>query len=256
MFRMFKRSPLTAALILSVALGATIGTLTAVVGASAVSGGDFAYRGRSDPPPPLPALGGHFVRITEEVVRSPQEGAFPGRDSWVTVTWARIDEHGVMAQFRSVTTGADGQVRQDQLYNAGSEVVNSSDWMGTGHACSESLEIGDIGSGIPTLDSGSLTGRGFELVDEVDGIETWRASGPVVSGFQSTTQEIYVRSDKGYDLGSKLSGSTPDGSSSVIYSRRVSIEESVTPPADSFTMARLGPCPGHTPTESVGREVK
>ncbi|MEO8539031.1 MAG: hypothetical protein ABI577_04760 [bacterium] len=196
------------------------------------------------------------MKITEEVARSPHEGAFPGDDSWATITWARIDEHGEMAQFRSVTTGVDGQVRQDQLYGAGSEVVNSPDWMGTGQACSESLEIGDIGSGIPTLDADSLTSRGFELVGEVDGVETWRASGLVVSGYQSTAQEVYVRSDKGYDLGSTLTGTASDGSSAVIYSRRVTIDESATPPSDPFTMAPLGPCPGHAPTESGEREVK
>lgn len=255
MSRVFNRSPLIYILALALFLGVTIGMLTATSSPTTASGKDFGYRGQSEPPQPLPALSGRIVRITEEVTRSPREGAFPGDDSWVTVTWAEIDEQGAMARFRSVTSGADGEIRQDQLYELGSEVVNDANWMGTGQACSETLAIGAIGSGIPTLDADSLASRGFELVAEVDGVETWTASGPVASGYQSTTQEVFRNRAKGYDLGSRLTGKAPNGSSAVIYSRRVTIDQPTAPTTDPFAMEPLGPCPGHAPTQPDG-EVK
>lgn len=251
MLHVLKRSPVTSALALTIVLGAAIGTFTAVFSSTEVSGKDFAYRGHAEPPPPLPALSGHVVKVTEQVTRGPKEKGFEGGDSWVTETLAEIDQNGLMARFRSVTTGTDGKLRQDQLYEFGTEVVNSWNWMGTGQSCSETLAVGDIGSGIPTVETDSLVSRGFRLVRDVDGTQTWQADGPAVSGYESTVQEVFVDSGNRYDLGSELTGTASDGSTELIYSRHVSIDESASPLGDPFTIEPLGSCQGHSPDDNV-----
>lgn len=255
MFYPLKRSPIVYVLVLSVAVGTAITAFTAAMGSTPVSGKDFAYQGRSEPPPPLPALSGQVVKITEQVTRGPTEKGFEGGDSWVTETLAEIDQNGLMVRFRSITTGQDGKLRQDQLYESGSEVVNSMNWMETGQSCSETLAVGDIGSGIPTVDSDSLVSRGFTLIREVEGTQTWQAQGPVVSGYQSTVQEVFVDSGYRYDLGSQLTGTTPDGSTEVIYSRHVRIEAAAVTSGNPFTIEPLGPCPGHKPDGNVQKEA-
>lgn len=252
MFHTLRRSRATWAVAACLAAAAVVGVAVAAPVSNPLTRSSDTPHGSSAAPQALPALAGRTIRITETVSRAaPRDNSYAGYAGVTnTVTWAAIDDHGLMTRFRSTTTGEDGNVQQDQLYEDGSETVNTVNWMGTGQSCSEVLKPGDIGSGIPTVTAESLTARGFRLAGVADGAETWTATGPDTPGYESTASEVFVDAAQRYDLGSKLTGTLADGSSVTIYSRTVTIDASAVADHSPFTMEPFPPCTGHNPSAS------
>lgn len=225
--------------IAAITLALLVAAVLVGIGSTRVLGKDSDFHGTSAEPAAAPELSGRTVKISEVVQR--------GSSTTITTTWAEIDSRGIMTRFRSTTTDGAGVLQQDQSYADAEETVNTIGWMGTSQSCSEVIALGDVGSGIPRLTRQSLLGQGFHLQTTADGVQTWIADGPNVTGYHSTTQEVRVDAITGYDLGSTLLGTRADGASDVIYSRRVEIDDSATPPANAFSMAPLPPCAGHSP---------
>ena len=251
---------LTVALILAVALATLVAVkLPSLVGAE-------PSPSSSPPPQPDSALAGRVVHQTIEEFRDysafPDNGlsdAVKARQTYaLSDAWFTVGQDGSATAFRSTTRDKAGTVTQDQLYNSGLELVNSYGWQDTSLACSETINVGPVGSGITVSSSDVLVSRGLraEYAQGAERVRVDSRSGPRARVFGEVDQVsgrrhyVVLDADTAYVRGELTYSGDPARSGRLIEYHLFSLPVSGdAAPAGTFGMAALAPCRHQPPVE-------